>query len=105
MLTNEERLKVARLYILVKSLGVTQWSPQLNHENVAWLCKKLNETDRELKNVTAQRDNSENSYDNIVKELTDLEEKHDKLDQMLATALQVVTNAGLMKEYLRLRSR
>lgn len=125
MLTEEELKKVNYLRRLVKSLGVSQWSFELNHENVAWLCNKLVETHNELNSTKEQLKTSEDSYAmaleeiekfeeelktaniysaTVAKELQDLQKKHQELDKMLATALHVIQDAGIMDEYLKFRN-
>lgn len=62
-----------------------------------WLAEKLKEVNEELKTA--------NIYSSTVaKELNEFQKKHQELDKMLATALQVINDAGIMDEYLKFRN-
>lgn len=58
-------------------------SESLTVDTIAWLTESLGLINEELKQLKAN---------------------HNELDQMLATALQVINDAGIMSEYLKFRN-
>jgi predicted transcriptional regulator len=91
---------------IIETIGTASWGqyPEADLNEVKWLIRKLKEAEAEIRKLNDENNDLCTENTELVLEIVRRQTNQDQMDKMLATALQVIEDAGVMSEYLKFRT-